>query len=332
MRPRLSSALATLAAAFVLSTTHAPVAAQGSRAIVVLLPSVSGDATISEEMREEGRSSLLAALEAQGFVVHLVDESFPPELRGCAEGPCIDEVRRRAGADFVAVLTLWAKSDSSEPRQAVVSLIDGLSQEYYGRVNIEGSLGEAIREATEIAHSHVNVGPGPFLFVDGTPEGAEVHVDGELVGAIPYRTRVEPGTYDIEVRAEGHRPARRTETVPADVTWTSRLHIDLEPLGGPAAAGGADTWPNWLLAGGLLAGSVGLAISPIWTLATEGDCTTAAAFGCRERVRFGATSGVLLGLSGALLIGATVVAITQPLTISASVSPESARIQIQGAF
>jgi serine/threonine protein kinase len=49
-----------------------------------------------------------------------------------------------------------------------------------------------------------------------TPPGAELRLDGEVIGRTPYTFEVRPGTHEIEFRLEGYYPAQATINVPPE--------------------------------------------------------------------------------------------------------------------
>ncbi len=67
------------------------------------------------------------------------------------------------------------------------------------------------------------------LSVTSTPEGAEIRLDGEVVGQTPLEVEVEAErVFDLEARLEGHQLVERTETAPVE---GAELSIALEPFG-----------------------------------------------------------------------------------------------------
>jgi tetratricopeptide (TPR) repeat protein len=87
---------------------------------------------------------------------------------------------------------------------------------------------EALRKAErEIARLRPMIGE---LAIATTPNGAEVRVDGELVGSSPIRwpIAVRPGARIVEVRADGHAPLSRSVTVM--MGQSESLTLILSPL------------------------------------------------------------------------------------------------------
>lgn len=83
----------------------------------------------------------------------------------------------------------------------------------------------AIDDALGVIARHVG-----RLDVRGTPPGAEVRVDGELIGKLPFPApvSVSAGGIAIDVRAEGYLAIARVSSVPAGLLM--RETFDLQPL------------------------------------------------------------------------------------------------------
>lgn len=74
------------------------------------------------------------------------------------------------------------------------------------------------------------------LEVSGSPERAEVSIDGEAVGALPVKVRVTAGTVVVEVRAPDFLPVRRPTAVTAGSLTRERFNLQRERSGAQAAA------------------------------------------------------------------------------------------------
>jgi hypothetical protein len=102
-----------------------------------------------------------------------------------------------------------------------------------------------IEEALAKARAHI-----AELTVDGAPAGAEVAVNGKVVGTLPLPGPLEvgEGRLDVELRAPGGRTAKQTLTLAGGAR--ERVSLRLEPAVGASAAGagGAATEPTTLRA------------------------------------------------------------------------------------
>jgi len=69
--------------------------------------------------------------------------------------------------------------------------------------------------ASPLAATDVAMAPSSVEF-DSTPDGADIVIDGNLVGNTPSRLRLTPGRHSIEIRMVGYR------------TWSQRMVVDPE--------------------------------------------------------------------------------------------------------
>jgi len=101
---------------------------------------------------------------------------------------------------------------------------------------------------------------GRFQVV-GSPAGAEVRLNGRVVGRLPMDEpyRLEAGNYQLEVVSQGHYALRRTQRVPGGVLTREVVDLGTETLTAESAARvGEDAgpqpwweerWVGWTLAG-----------------------------------------------------------------------------------
>ena len=168
-----------------------------------------------------------------------------------------------------------------------------------------------------------------------TPPGARVVIDGEPAGHSPLRRMLAPGVHRVRIVPESGEPREhRIEVRPVEET---ALEVDLteaEPtLATPSPSASEPSPLNWLIGGGLALGGVALLVSPLQTLATEGECVDLIEnVGCVERVRFGPLSGVLLSLGIASLAAAVVFDVVAPIRVNVQVGTEAGMVQLEGRF
>src|SRR5690606_17625893 len=147
-----------------------------------------------------------------------------------------------------------------------------------------GDVAAAAREALADARRRgVEASSGPALVVTGEPAGAELELDGEYLGELPYRGPVEPGAHRLLVRRGGYREHARSFSVPNVAGHVERIEIVLEPLG----AAQPDLAANFAIAGALPAAGIAFASHPLYTLAHDRACADGAqARHCRGWSRF----------------------------------------------
>lgn len=123
-------------------------------------------------------------------------------------------------------------------------------------------------------------------------------------------------------------------------TRNGLLHVNLEADddGEEAAAASRPTRTepsplNWIIGGALAIAGVVTLVSPLQTLATEGECVELIEnVGCVERVQFGAQSGVLLGLGLAAVTAAVVVDAVAPIRVQVEAGATGAFVGVEGRF
>lgn len=90
-----------------------------------------------------------------------------------------------------------------------------------------------------------SVGAQGTLFVDGTPVGASVLIDGEPAGEMPVQLPLDAGTHRVSIRMDGFTPVETTATV------TPGMVTRIQPVLTTGDAGGRTVWKlSYLLGGG----------------------------------------------------------------------------------
>jgi hypothetical protein len=314
----------------VASLLLAPALARAESA-VVLVPEAAVDAAALER----ARSAAIETLAERG--VRLVRA---PDGEPCESARCAAAIAAQTGADFVVLVLVEAREDGGSRVRASVVRASGAPRDASADVGDAG-FGAATSAALEAALAGERDRRLGFLMVRTDPPGARVEIDGEPAGESPLRRMVAPGEHRVRVWPARGEASERTVTVrPVEET---ALELDLEAddeEAGPSDAP-ARTEPsplNWLIGGGLAIGGVVALVSPLQTLATEGQCVDLIEdVGCVERVQFGAVSGVLLGVGLAALIAAVVVDVVAPIRVEVGVSVDAAgragaTLELEGRF
>lgn len=306
-----------------------------------LLPTMGGHQEIPPDVRDEVRGAAEEFLRTEDFLVldqlrveSTLDEA---ELSCRPEASCMAGVRQTLATDLLVGLIIWGGAEMPDrPRSVHAAIVDGTGARYVGTAEVVESVATAVRDALRAGLRDQRTGPGPFLRVEGT-HGANVELDHAAVGSIPLTVRTEPGEHELRVHLADHQAQVLTVTIGEDSAHTTRVEVRLRPEEGggaePTPESAPDLVANLLLAGGLSLAGVAVAIAPLYTLATTGECVEPGPGNlCAERVTFGAGSGVLLGVGGLLFAAGIVVAAWQPLVIGASASPGGAQLQLRGSF
>lgn len=348
-----ATAVARLASVAFLFASIPPVAfASGA---VVLLPA-GGDAAFPDE-RAHAQAALSLALEGQGFRV-LAHDAVVHDDGACASVDCAPVLLRAVGADLAAAVAVWGEphAGSTRPAQVFVTLVDVAGNRYPGAARVsDAAVAAAARTAVLDARALQLLGPGPWLRVRGTPDGAEVRIDDKLVGSLPYRARIDAGRHALEVRADGMRSHVESVNVPPNPGRVVEIDVALAPGSGAGArrasapnaapatprdsaeSSRADaTGTTHPIVGPVVLGSVGLAVGVYDLVAVlDTGCTRRDSTGtCLVRRDADAGTGIALGaVSAAALVGAVLwyVLGTEDASATGGAHPMTARAGIRFA-
>lgn len=88
-----------------------------------------------------------------------------------------------------------------------------------GLISIAAGAGFFYRQhrATRITQSYIESASSPL--------GAEIRLDGEVVGQTPYTFEVTPGRHELEFRLKGYYPAEATIDVPAEASVPVKMDL-----------------------------------------------------------------------------------------------------------
>jgi tetratricopeptide repeat protein len=170
---------------------------------------------------------------------------------------------RRAGNDAEA-LKLFQQAEQLDPDSTRIQVHLAATHQALGEWEAaDGYLSRALahpddpyvqrHEATLAAARHTIDGHIGLLELTGGPRGAEVRLNGRLVGTLPIdqTLRVKAGIYTMEARLPGHYPVTRSVALAGGVLV--RESIELAPLSPRARAfrpedqaSDASTGRNWL--------------------------------------------------------------------------------------
>jgi hypothetical protein len=232
VRPRIEPALRLALAAGSLALLWST----SARAESVVLLAPRGDAAIASA-RTEAQRVLEAALRGQGVtVLSDPDAGAAPgkaERAPCDTLDCAAALVEALDADLAAAVAVGSAGEPPAPSSVFVTLVDRSGARFPGRARVDGrdgdDLARAVKDALLDARALQLLGPGPWLRIRGEPEGAEVVLNGKLVGTVPYRAPVDAGRHTLEVRSGGHRAHVQTVDVPPSAARQVDVDIDLPP-------------------------------------------------------------------------------------------------------
>ncbi|RZO47854.1 MAG: PEGA domain-containing protein [Sandaracinaceae bacterium] len=237
------------------------------RVAVLLLPTGEVDETAAEGLGE----LLIGAVASRGGVRIVGREEFQAQLGQGDAGTlecvssmtCLGRVGVQLGVREVIAGTLAHRGDEwifninrVDVREG--ALMGRVFREVRGDLGaVADALGAAVPELYEPPRS-----PGVLVFA-GAPAGAEVTLDGVLVGRLssePLRREdVEPGRHEIRVEAPGHAPWSRV------IQLSSGAEVHLEPtlaaLSAPVERVEESIHPLFFVGAGVSAAALGVAIA-----------------------------------------------------------------------
>jgi hypothetical protein len=265
------------------------VASRANAQKVIVLPEAA--ASGGDAVANLAHSAMRDALGMQGLRVVTWEEATArlPAGEKCTDvAACTTKVMRAAGADLAAGVVVGRNAQGAAERVRI-ALLDADKRRYDGESEVEdGDVRTATTRALLEARSFQLLGPGPWLRVEGTPEGAEVLLDDRIVGRVPYRATVIPGSHKLRVREAGYTAFEQQLNVPAtDDSHVAQIVVALEPApiavgdaqdglravpGETAADRGGKRNNTWLV-GPIVVGGLGLVLAGVTTvrLATRLD-------------------------------------------------------------
>jgi len=307
-----------------------------AQSCAMLSPGVPGEGPeASAETSRAASEAVAAQLSGQAITVIPAQEATRRMLgepyAECHALDCGPNVVRSLGVDFVVLVTVWAPRGN--PTSVVVAII-GEADSVAGDAPVEtNDVIAATMSALQIARQRWQASQMGFISVASTPSGANVEIDGRIVGQTPLRHLVMSGQRQIRVLLDGHLPGEESVVVLA----TQEHRVELTLVEGeavtvpdePAVAEEASIL-NYLIGGGLSALGVGLLIPPIHGLAVDGTCVDEVP--CSQVHQFGVTNGVLFAVGFASLATGVVFLAAQPIRVGVSASSDSARVDFSGTF
>lgn len=313
------------------------------RADVVVLVPPHAEPGVPHEQIERALEALARALRVDGFDVvsagqaAAIAESDPKREQrtedfdpaNCVTPECAFEFRQLFDASFAVQTSLFR--DGQKLSSVTVTIVEHAAAYFTGASEIEGGdIEGGVRIAYKRAREKQAEGVGPWLTVQGKPEGASVYVDGAEFGRIPIvRRRLGPGTHTITVRADGYATMSEALEIPARLDHEEAFNVALSPLG---RAGRRRHVADWIIGSALMAGGLVYAIAGAVDYARDGDCAERAGGVCTGRYEADTTSTLKLGIgSGVTVLGAAYLW-WAPIGLAASASRDSAALSARIHF
>jgi PEGA domain len=291
--------------------------AEGDLRAVVLPPKVA-----EEGLEAQGESAAELAAEHlrtdMGLQVTsslVANHGVADAVRECWTRACALSYKSAFFADMAVVVQLGpapagslASSDASAPPHTCTVRIVASDDEEYEAEAVYGSeadLEKAVESALDEAWQKRKLGPGPWLWVKGSPEGANVALDGLPVGRLPFHGRVGAGDHYVVVRASGYLDYEGAVSVAGGTSSHTNLHVALtpEPQRGGNIRARRTAW-DWGVGAALMGIGLPYLVTGLITVARDGDCSERASFGaCSDRVDAGGATWAKLAIGSVGVVG-----------------------------
>lgn len=204
---------------------------------------------------------------------------------------------------------------------------------------LDGDVAKHVPALVTAALQDVQSGKAVMVQINALPIGAEVRLDGELLGNAPVSAKARPGSHEVILSYPAYVTTSQHFEVPRGAEEPFPVHVSMERAGESGARTADIDSPSphatraWddLLGTGLAVVGVALVITPLVTLARSGDCSDSNSSSCQQ-VHFGWRSGLQLAGGVLALSGAVVVFATTPIRASLSTNGEIVHVQLHGSF
>lgn len=250
-------------------TSEPPPAAAPTTAIaVLLLPSGGVDASVADALTE----LLIAAVAERGNTTIVGKEEFQAQLgqgdastAECLESvTCLGRIGVALGVREVIAGTIGHHGTTWAFALNRIDLRTGVTE---GRVfrEVEGDLGAVVHTLPEsVDDLYVETVEPGRLVVRASVEGAEVSLDGVLIGSVVdgepvRRDLLAPGRHEVVVAARGHQSYTRTIDIEQGTTFALEAELVVLPHHGFEVP--VVTWVLGGVAFAALAGGIGLGVS-----------------------------------------------------------------------
>lgn len=332
--------------------------AGAARADTAFMLPVSADPAVSEAAKLRASRATAAGLRAKGIDVITSNQA---KKRGvsCLDKSCLKQAMDALGASIGVRVNLLASSGAQDGLGSYGLALIEASMEYGESVKVfDGGIERAVDDGIRAVLKRRDRGPGPWVVINGMPIDVELflEIDGEtkaLSGeALPRYVRGIPNQKHVfYAAAPGYEKRAYELFVGDDPSSEYTVAVNLprafqHPEAAPSASvtkradeprpqaqrPNDERWKDWTLGGALVAGGVLVGISPVRTLAKNGDACGGG--DCSAPVEFGARSGLQLGASAALLVTGVIVATWwKPFSrVGISADRTTATLSLRGTF
>lgn len=260
------------------------------------------------------------------------DVDCPDGVQNCSP----TDVMRALDLGAVVLVALWW--DRSPVDLAIE--ITSASAVGSAKGRLDGPIATRVSGLISAALEDLRGGSAVAVRINTLPIGAQVRIDGELIGRAPITAQLRPGAHEAQliypdyVTTSHHFEVPRggepmTVHVALERSSPRARQVDAQPLDQHT-----QPTPAWDYAAGAVLGTAGvvLLVSPILTATQDGECDDRTNNGSCEPIRFGSrATWQLVGGVAALAGGVFMIAAT-PIRASISTDGDSLHASVHGQF
>jgi hypothetical protein len=319
------------------------VSAASAESAAVLMPYTRQASEL--QLADQVLDSIAKWLKERGIEVVLPEQAaqqLPSDLRYCRKDDCAFGYLQQMKVDYAVLSAVQAPATQKSVGNIHICILTRDKQKYEKSWAITESIWLSVDAALTHVYTSFLRGPAPWISVQGKPTGADVLIDGQKVGLLPYRERVRAGRHEVTIRRNGYKPYSVYVVIEDNINFEKGIEVALQKTGeetglnGSAGAktsgsnqalfstqgvGDEDRHPkgakinrwNYVIGGLLVAASAPLIIFPIATTARGDDCAVGDVTNCRGS-KAGPTSVALLTGGMVALAAGAFFLLVRPMT------------------
>lgn len=318
-----------------------------ARPVGIVFPSAVGRTTANtpedDELAEKAIAEVEQALRWLGYEVlprseviqKLVEAGI--NCRGGVHNCPSAEVLKALDLGAVVLVAIWW-----DRRPADITIeVTTADATGIAKGKLDDDVSKHVPELVTRALKDLDNGKAVEVRIYSVPIGAEVRLDGELLGTAPVITKARPGTHEVMLSYPEYVTTSRHFEVPRGADGPVPIDVTLERTTESAARAPVVPMPPptrpspaWDYAlGAILAGAgVALAVNPARTLASSGECDPPPRGGSCTAAAFDTRSGLQLAGSAVALAGAIYTFVSLPISSSITANRDSVHVQITSSF
>jgi hypothetical protein len=162
-------------------------------------------------------------------------EQLPSDFRYCRQEECALGYLRYLKVDYAVLSAVHGQPKQKGASAVSVCLMTSEGNKYEENWPVTESIWLSVDAALTRAYTRFLRDLGPWISVQGAPLGAEVSIDGQKAGALPFRGRISSGEHEIAVRRAGFKPYSARVVVGKGVRVLKEIEVALleDNLGAP---------------------------------------------------------------------------------------------------